>query len=159
MATQPSLHGCHQTILYLDQKKKRYPSSDGHRPVLQVYILCWKSWILGQYWELNIGHWDLKKCHGKWNTLGGTEGRTNEDDTWGIIPLERSQSTWCAMTWCDMCASTHAVVCQGACWAMVLCGVTWQGSSVMQWDMAWHVLWLAFCGRTITGIRGLGVPS
>lgn len=23
MATQPSLHGCHQTILYLEQKKKK----------------------------------------------------------------------------------------------------------------------------------------
>ena len=45
------------------KKPDRCPSSDRYRPMPETCILCWKSWISCQCWELNTGHWNLKHCH------------------------------------------------------------------------------------------------
>ena len=54
----PSAH----TVSWL-KKRNRCPSSGRRRPMPETCILCWKSWISCQCWELNTGHWNLKQCH------------------------------------------------------------------------------------------------
>lgn len=125
----------------LTKKKEKNSSSGGHRPVPQACILCWRSWILCQYWELNIGHkghWDLKQCHVKlWEV--------HRKDKRGWQPRDNTvrKITWRVMgrgVWCG--AMCSAVVVRHHMAHGVLCFRLWHfGTEKSQ-------VW-----------RGLGVPS